>query len=43
MKQTQLICDLCHDVIMEYALPGQLTCGRMGLGSHFEKLERMGL
>lgn len=33
MKQTQLICDLCHDVITEYTVPGQLTCGRLGLGA----------
>lgn len=33
MKQTQLICDLCHDVITEYTVPGQLTCGSLGLGA----------
>lgn len=30
MKQTQLICDLCHDVITEYTVPGQLSCGSLG-------------
>lgn len=33
MKQTQLICDLCHDVITEYAVQGAGDLCRSGLGA----------